>query len=286
MLRLKDIHIRDPFVLVHGGKYYMYGTRGMDTWGPGTGFDVYVSEDLQNWSGPHEVFARTPDFWADQNYWAPEVHKYRGRFYMFASFKREDRCRGTQILVADSPMRPFVPHSSGPVTPPDWECLDGTLYVDGSGVPYMVFCHEWLQVKDGEMCAVQLSDDLTCAVGQPKVLFRASQPAWASKTAEVHVTDGPFLYTTAGGRLLMLWSSSVDGRYVSAISCADSVTGRWTHCEELLFDQDGGHGMVFRALDGKMYFVFHTPNDIPNERPAMIPVEERGDMLYRLPAVK
>ena len=75
MLRLKDIHIRDPFVLVHGGNYYMYGTRGADTWGPGTGFDVYVSSDLQSWNGPHEVFARTPDFWADLHYWAPEVHE-------------------------------------------------------------------------------------------------------------------------------------------------------------------------------------------------------------------
>lgn len=34
MLRLWDIHIRDPFILVHGGQYYMYGTRGADNWGP------------------------------------------------------------------------------------------------------------------------------------------------------------------------------------------------------------------------------------------------------------
>ena len=52
---------------------------------------------------------------------------------MFASFKAAGVCRGTQILVADHPKGPFVPHSDGPVTPRDWECLDGTLYVDPGG---------------------------------------------------------------------------------------------------------------------------------------------------------
>lgn len=283
MLRLCDIHIRDPFVLVHEGQYYMYGTRGADTWGPGTGFDVYVSWDLENWSGPREVFARTPDFWADLNYWAPEVHEYRGRFYMLASFKAEGRCRGTQILAADSPLGPFVPHSDGPVTPPDWECLDGTFYVDAQGVPYMVFCHEWLQVQDGEMCAVRLSQDLRRAEGEPVVLFSASQPEWADKGAENYVTDGPFLYTTASGKLLMLWSSYAQGQYVEAVAFSESgrVTGPWTHQPQLLFQRDGGHGMVFRRLDGQLLFVFHAPNDTPNERPALICVEEQGDVLRR-----
>lgn len=283
MLRLCDIHIRDPFVLVHDGQYYMYGTRGADTWGPGTGFDVYVSRDLENWSEPREVFARTPDFWADLNYWAPEVHEYRGRFYMLASFKAEGRCRGTQILAADSPLGPFVPHSDGPVTPPDWECLDGTFYVDPQGVPYMVFCHEWLQVKDGQMCAVRLSQDLRRAEGEPVVLFCASQPEWADKGAENYVTDGPFLYTTASGKLLMLWSSYAQGQYVEAVALSESgrVTGPWTHQPQLLFQRDGGHGMVFRRLDGQLLFVLHAPNDTPNERPALICVEEQGDTLRR-----
>ena len=62
---------------------------------------------------------------------------------------------------------PFVPLSDGPVTPADWECLDGTLYVAANGTPYLVFCHEWLQVKDGEMCAMPLTPDLTAAAGEP-----------------------------------------------------------------------------------------------------------------------
>ena len=144
-MKRNEIHIRDPFVLTEDGVYYLYGTRGTESWGDhATGLDVYVSRDLESWEGPYVAFMPPEGFWADQNFWAPEVHKYRGGYYMFVSFKNAEKCRGTQILRADSPMGPFVVHSDGPVTPPDWEALDGTLYVDETGAPYLIFCHEWV----------------------------------------------------------------------------------------------------------------------------------------------
>ena len=51
----------------------------------------------------------------------------------------------------------------------DGESLDGTLYVDRSGKPWMVFCHEWLQVGDGQICAIPMSDDLGEAIGDPVI---------------------------------------------------------------------------------------------------------------------
>ena len=155
-MKHSEINIRDPFVLVSEDKYYLYGTRGATCWGEATGFDVYVSRDLENWDGPFVCFENDGTFWADRNYWAPEVHAYKGAYYMFASFKNASVRRGTAILRADSPMGPFKPHSDGCITPKDWECLDGTLYVSRDGRPYMVFCHEWVQIGDGEIWAIML----------------------------------------------------------------------------------------------------------------------------------
>ena len=280
-MKLQDIHIRDPFILLEGGRYYLYGSRGNEAWGKATGLDVYESDDLVSWSGPSVVFTPPEGFWADMHFWAPEVHQYHGKFYMFVSFKSETACRGTQFLVADTPKGPFTLHSDGPVTPRDWECLDGTLYIDRDGKPYMVFCHEWLQVKDGEMCAVRLSDDLKQAVGEPFLLFRASEPDWALKDKTEFVTDGPWMYRTASGKLLMLWSSSAANGYVEAIAYSDNgdVTGRWQHQKQLLFDQDGGHGMIFTSKEGKLFFILHNPNNSPMERPVILPLEERDGTL-------
>ena len=86
-MKLQDIHIRDPFILLEGGRYYLYGSRGNEAWGKATGLDVYESDDLVSWSGPSVVFTPPEGFWADMHFWAPEVHQYHGKFYMFVSFK-------------------------------------------------------------------------------------------------------------------------------------------------------------------------------------------------------
>lgn len=280
-----EINIRDPFVLVHGGAYYLYGTRGPTCWGPADGFDVYVSQDLAHWSEPVCCFHNDGSFWADRDYWAPEVHPWRGRFYLFASFKRADLCRGTAILVSDSPLGPFVPHSQGPVTPPEWECLDGTFYQSRAGEPYMVFCHEWVQVGDGEVCAVRLSDDLSRAVGEPRVLFHAWDAAWSrpvrhSSGVTGRVTDGPFLWRTREGRLLCLWASFSQTGYTQGVAVSQSGEIDGPFVQEMpLFDRDGGHGMVFRALDGTLYLTLHTPNEHLRERPVFHALREENGKL-------
>lgn len=279
MIKREDIHIRDPFVLVHEGKYYLYGTRGPECWGLGTGLDVYVSEDLENFEDPVEVFTPPVGFWADRNFWAPEVHEYKGDFYMFASFKAEGVCRGTQILKASSPMGPFCLHSDGPVTPRDWECLDGTFYFEKTeNRPYMIFSHEWVQVTDGQICAIPLTEDLKAAAGEPTLLFRASEAPWAIPGKNgVWVTDGPFMYTDKDGKITMLWSSFGAEGYTLALAHSDSNTimGPWKQEPELLFSKDGGHGMIFTSLEGKTMGALHSPNVTGKERPYFFEITKK-----------
>lgn len=280
-MKTNEIHVRDPFVLPWEGSYYLYGTRGPTCWGLADGFDVYVGKDLENWEGPIEIFHNDGSFWADREYWAPEVHVIDGAFYMFASFHSPDRRRGTQILRAEKPTGPFVPISDGPVTPADWECLDGTFFQSKDGDPYLVFCHEWLQVHDGEVCAMKLTPDLKAAAGEPRVLFRASQAPWVVPSVDKdgnknYVTDGPWLHRCPDGRLMMLWSSHGKDGYAQAASYSDNgdITGNWTPAAEPIFGRDGGHGMIFRDFEGAQRLVLHAPNENPYERPVFLPFEE------------
>lgn len=278
-----DIHIRDPFVLpiVAEKLYYLYGTTGAEAWtNAASGIDYYTSSDLQNWDGPFPAFRPPAGFWSDRNFWAPEVHVYHGRYYMFISFKAEGVCRGTQILAADSPQGPFVPISDGPVTPRDWECLDGTLFVDADDQPWIVFCHEWVQVGDGEVCALRLSADLTAALGEPHLLFHASEAPWAqeinSKGRRGYVTDGPWMHRLSNGELLMLWSSFNMGAYTVGIakSASGEILGRWEQIAEPLYAGDGGHCMTFRTFEGDLLLAYHRPNPNPDERPYFVLLRE------------
>ncbi len=275
-----DINIRDPFVMPYDRKYYMYGTRGETAWTVGKGLDVYVSEDLKNWSEPYECFRVPENFWANKEVWAPEVHEYKGSFYMFVSFFSEERSRATQILKSDSPMGPFLPFTDDAITPVGWRCLDGTFYISKSGDPYIVFCREWCQVKDGEIHAMKLTSDLSAAAEEPILLFKASEPYWADKERETFITDGPFMYRTEGGELLMIWSTFTKKGYIQAIARSDNgeIDGKWIH-EAPLFEGNGGHGMIFDAFDGKKYLILHSPNENPLERPVLFEIAEKDGKL-------
>ena len=273
---LKDIRVRDPYIVTdrENGKYYLFGTTDTDPWeGPGEGFLVYESEDLNTWSEPEWAFRQDGDFWAQKNFWAPEAHFYNGSWYLFASFKSDDRCRGTQILKAEKVTGPYAPITRYPVTPESWECLDGTLYVDEKGKPWIVFCHEWVQIRDGEICAMALSDDLTKPVGEPVVLFRGSDAPWKAWVADF-VTDGPFLYRGGDGSLRMIWSSFSSKGYAVgiAVSRSGSVQGPWDQQEKPAVE-GGGHGMIFDDLKGNTFLSIHTPNESPLERTMLVPFE-------------
>jgi hypothetical protein len=283
-MKKTDIQMRDPFVLPLPveGRYLLFGSTDPNIWsGPGLGFDCFESRDLEEWTGPIPAFRPPPDFWSNTQFWAPECHPWKERYYLFASFARDGRQRGTQILAADNPEGPYLIHSDGPVTPRDWECLDGTLHVDEHGQPWMVFCHEWVQVEDGEMCALPLSADLRQAIGKPTLLFRASEASWA-KPFEANgrrnnrVTDGPFLHRLPDGSLLMLWSTTGYEGYAMGYAVSDSgnILGLWRQSPQAIYGKDGGHGMLFRDFSGRLLMTLHRPNDSPNERPMWLEVAE------------
>ena len=277
-MKLTDIYVRDPFILPHDGKYYLYKSDYPC-------IKVHISEDLEEWSEAKPVFTRPDGFWSDRDFWAPEVHEYKGNFYLFVSFKSEDRCRGTQILRSASPDGPFEPISDYPQTPADWEALDGTLWIE-DGKPYMVFAHEWLQIADGTMAYVPLSDDLSAPIGEAVTMFKASDAPFAnpvsSKSAQeklgtdgLYVTDAPWMYRSPDGRLHMLWATFGPWGYTetSAVSSNGRLDGEWTQ-EEPLYKGDGGHAMVFKSFDGKLYLSLHSPNSGGLERAHFIELEE------------
>ena len=270
-MKLNEIRVRDPFILYEDGKYYMTGSMGYE----GLKFMLYTSDDLENWYNPVVIFEKNDDFWATKHFWAPEIHRYNGKYYMFASFKRDDHCRGTQILVSDKIDGKYEPISEYPQTPPEWECLDGTLYIDKKGNLHMIFCHEWVQIKDGEICSIQLSEDLSKAVSEPKLLFKAGdyKNVKPIDSKGSYVTDGCFLWRD-GEDLYMIWSSFAEKGYFEAVAKSDNgeIDGNWIFQDEFIYDDDGGHGMFFKDADGKLKLVLHTPNSDTEERAKILDV--------------
>lgn len=295
----------DPFILANEADktYYMYSTGG------GGRIMSRASKDLENWTKPYIVMDFPENHWAGPRAasWATECHLYNGKYYLFTTSHTSETMvsipgrgdiphRATQIYVADSPRGPFRDFTGNRAhTPDDWAALDGTLYVE-DGVPYMVFCHEWLQTVDGTMDMVRLPDDLGVPVEAPVTLFRASDAKWSGEMLELHnktngmdiggyVTDGPWLFRTRTGRLGMLWSSwYAHDMYAigAAYSTSGKLSGPWVQEDEPLDGTNCGHGMLFKTFDGKTKLCMHyvNPNDErPVRKPVIKDVDLSGDRL-------
>ena len=81
--RRLDFRIRDPFVVVADGKYYLYEST---PWRGGSEVWVRTSRDLEQWSDKKTVL-RLPEKLAKDctALWAPEVHRHNGKYYLFVT---------------------------------------------------------------------------------------------------------------------------------------------------------------------------------------------------------
>ncbi len=304
LLQTEEIAIRDPYIFADTvtQSYYMYAQIDNRLAGQGgddrpKGVEVYVSSDLKEWKQPQSVLVLPDDFWAKEMVWAPEMHEYKGKYYLFVTLTSSQlhdskqkpagetnwpsfHKRGTHVFVADSPMGPFRAFNDKPHTPENWMALDGTLFVENN-TPYMIFCHEWVEIVDGSIDYIQLSSDLSKSVGEPVKMFNASDACWSTnKTSKV--TDGCFMYRTKQGKLLMIWSSFSDNGYAIGIaeSKSDMLKGPWIQQDELLINENGGHGMIFEDFEGRLLLAFHQPNNpAGQERLKLTEIEDSGNTL-------
>ncbi len=108
--RLTDIRMRDPFVLtLTSGGYVLFGTTDTNLWGGrATGFDCYTSDDLATWEGPMPAFRPPTGFWADTQFWAPEVFARDGRFFMSPPLRARIPRAAHGVSKSCPPMSPPV----------------------------------------------------------------------------------------------------------------------------------------------------------------------------------
>ena len=76
--------------------------------------------------------------------------------------------------------------------------------------------------------------------------------------------------------LLLIWSTFVNHKYCQCVarSSDNELNGVFEHLP-LLIDNDGGHGMIFKAED-KLYLSYHTPNTNGLEHPKFTLIKDNG----------
>ncbi len=264
------IHMGDPFAFAYGGKYYLVGTTA-----PNEGFHGYESTDLAHWRLVGWAWRKSAAAWAVGAFWAPEVTFYRGQFYLtysgLARGSKPDRLL-LALAVSDTPAGPYRDLHT-PWFDPGYSTIDGHIFVDDDGTPYLYFSRNGAQegYSFGINYGVRLERDLSTPAGEPVKLTEASQPWERVKWAENRCNEGATVLKHAG-RYYMTYSANHTEfpHYGVGYATADQPLGPWIKADENpilatnleLGVSAPGHNSIVRTPDGReLFIVYHTHAD-------------------------
>lgn len=205
-----DVAFGDPFILNDGeGRYFMYGTGG----GAKDGFAAYSSENLVDWKFEGQVYqGNTEESWASKFFWAPEVYKIEGNYYMFFSAQwkvnptNEEENFMIGVAVSDSPTGPFTEMYDKPIFDPGYPIIDANVYWE-DGKYYLYYsraCYkhpvesevaDWAkekgwydEIEESWVYGVELKPDFSGVIGEPVLCLRPpvkmddAQAEWESRS--------------------------------------------------------------------------------------------------------
>lgn len=244
------LSLADPFILLHGGTYYAYGTHS------GDGIEVFTSDDLLTWRYKGLALNKE-DSWADRWFWAPEVYALNGKFYMYYSAD-EHIC----VAMADSPEGPFRQAEKKPMITNE-KCIDNSLFIDEDGTPYLTF----VRFNDGNnIWIAELEKDfVTLKMETMHPCLHVSQP-WEEVWPRVN--EGSFIVKHRG-LYYMTYSANSYESPSYGVGCATAMhpMETWTKYEENpLLQNPGelvgvGHSALFTDKAGRLRIVFHAHKD-------------------------
>lgn len=251
----------DPFILpAADGKYYMYGTGGVEK-----GFGAYSSDDLADWKFEGQVYhGDQPGSWTVKNYWAPEVYEVNGKYYLFFSADWKVNPRNELenfrigVAMADSPTGPFIELSDEPLFDPGYPIIDANI-LRHEGKTYLYYsrcCYknpvesevaDWAraqglfdEIEESWVYGVELSNDFTTVIGEPVLLLQPPttmdnpQTEWESRSVtsgEVNRrwTEGSFAFEHED-KIYMMYSANFFGgqNYAVGYATADHPLGPFT----------------------------------------------------------
>lgn len=272
------INLADPTIFEDHGTYYLYGTSSDD------GFLVYCSTDLNKWIGPIGANAggfclSKGDSFGTKGFWAPQVFKYRGKYYM-AYVANEQLA----IATADSPKGPFKQSTLSHI-PAQTKEIDPFIFFDDDGKIYMF--HDRL-INGNHIYVAEMDSDLNVLKeGTAKECISISESWENTEKTSWPVIEGPTVFKLNG--IYYLFYSANDFRskdYAVGFATAPSPYGPWTKHKDSIINwrnigQYGtGHGDIVRDNKGNWLYVFHTHNSITTVNPrktAIVQLQKKGN---------
>lgn len=274
---LVDRHLADPCVIYENGYYYMFATgKARD----GKGIQIYRSADLAEWEPlGGAVEPGGPEDWNFKHFWAPEVIRKDGRFYLYYTASPEGKDnpdnRGNRVgaAVADNIEGPYkdlgvvIPHPS----------IDGHPFTDDDGQMYMYYTIEYGNfdgLKAGNMY-VDKMPALTSVAGDYRLIY--DKYDWQEGPVMTKI-DGRYILTFSQGA----WTNDTyNVRYAVGDSPYGPFVEKGVVIESNEMVKGPGHHFLFKDESGNDWMAYHGWDTAYKARyPRIDPITITADTVY------
>lgn len=290
--------IRDPFIILDNGVYYLTGTIPPFWTGENDGVMLWKSDDLLHWSEVGLILPSTvagENDWFRDYWWAPEIHKKNDKFYLTVNCRNEDIGIGQNPLIAvsdridggytiinrDEPFFTAEKQSNG-------ICIgdhgnDANLFTDDDGRTYIsTCCYEGIHI-----CEIDL--DTATLIGDEILMIEPAEDGkWDTRN------EGSFVIKRNG--MYYCFYSSFTRSYEVGVAYAKDIKGPWVKDEKnpiitpLGVDnlQHSGHNCIFRDKEGRYLTSYHiTVGDDDIQQLAIDPIyfDEDGKVITPAPTL-
>lgn len=257
----------DPFILYWEGKYYIYPTaqhNEKENNLADMGYQVYISEDLENWECKGFALHRD-DVKGDKWFWAPEITVRDGKFYMVYTAEEH-----LGIAVADSPLGPFKQQEKKWLS--EERAIDGHFFIDDDGTTYLYY----VRLGRNRIFVAKMSDDLMSIDEEnEQFLFGAGDQEW--ENYDCLVAEGPFVIKHNGLYYLTYSSNHTRSPYYAiGYAVSDNPMGPFKKFEgnPILKKTDKivgvGHHSFAKVGENKWICAYHSHFSAEQFRPRVV----------------
>ena len=264
----KNLFQADPTIFEENGTFYLYGTNDEN---PNDGFQVYTSEDLNEWKGPlgyrnGYALSKIENF-GSKGFWAPQVWKQSSMYYM--AYTADEHIA---ISSSTNPTGPFYQSVKSKLFSGDKRQIDPFVFSDEDGKKYLFY----VDITNGnKIFMTEINDDLKSVVDENGTECIRSTEKWENNgQPSALVTEGPTVIKHKEYYYLLYSANHFQNpNYSVGYATSKSIKGPWIKynnnpiLSRALVKWSGtGHGdlilnkngKVYLDKDGNMYYVFHT----------------------------
>jgi GH43 family beta-xylosidase len=253
----------DPGVIWADGYYWMTHTTG----GPTTGWPLYRSTNLQDWTFQNNLLttANIPSF-MNSKFWAPEVHRVNGQ-YVATGTAYSNAAGHTVIAIATAPeiTGPYTVRAT-PIVGDTVGVLDSTIFQDFDGRVYLIWKRQSNSstaqhgsIRMRELDGTNLTQFASGST-EHVLLNNDGGGAW-----EHSLEEAPWMIHRGSYYYLFYSGAFIDTTYAEGVARATTLTGIYTRAPgNLPILQSNstwggpGHGAFIEDADGTVWFYYHA----------------------------